>query len=252
MPRRAEPSQGAVPHQNLEQHPDQTRDHTTDQPKDQRKDQPVVRASEPLQRDLLAERADVAAPRLLGALITAGSGERRIAIRLTEVEAYLGPDDPASHAFRRTPRSAVMYGPPGHLYVYFSYGMHWCANLVTGPDESASAVLLRAGAVVAGAELAAQRRPVGTKPWALARGPANLAAVLGVTGADSGADLFAPASPVRLLSGEPAAEIAVGPRVGISKAADLPLRFWIPDEPSVTPYRRSPRAPAAGPQHPRA
>lgn len=206
----------------------------------------------PLERSALADRADVVAPRLLGAVLTAGSGERQISIRLTELEAYLGPDDPASHAFRRTPRSAVMYGPPGHLYVYFSYGMHWCANLVTGAEGSASAVLLRAGRVVAGAERAAERRPARTKEWALARGPANLAAVLGLTGVADGLDLFAPDSPLRLTTGQPPAEVASGPRVGISKAADLPLRFWVPGEPSVTAYRRSPRAPAAAATAPQA
>ncbi len=101
------------------------------------------------------------APDLLGRVLVTERPEGSVAVRLTEVEAYHGPEDPASHAFRgRTSRTAVMFGPAGHLYVYFVYGMHWCANLVTGPDGEASAVLLRAGEVVAGHELAGARRPV--------------------------------------------------------------------------------------------
>ena len=119
-----------------------------------------------------------------GACGPRGSG--RVAVRLTEVEAYAGPNDPGSHAFRgRTPRTEVMFGPPGHLYVYFTYGMHWCANIVCGPDgECASAVLLRAGEVVAGRRprAPARRAAAGRRDVDLARGPARLARALGLRG----------------------------------------------------------------------
>ena len=113
----------------------------------------------PLPRRTLAAAAERVAPRLLGAVLVHDSAEGTVAVRLSEVEAYAGLADPASHAFRgRTPRNAVMFGPPGYAYVYFSYGMHWCANVVCGPLGTASAVLLRAGEVVEGLELARARR----------------------------------------------------------------------------------------------
>jgi DNA-3-methyladenine glycosylase len=178
----------------------------------------------------------------LGARISA----RGVSIELTEVEAYEGRDDPASHAFRGpTPRTAVMFGPPGHLYVYFVYGMHWCANVVCGPDGTAAAVLLRAGRVVAGHRLVRERRgPAAAWP---ARGPANLAACLGLGRTDSGVDLLRRGAVVRLrLPPTPPDRWSVGPRVGVAAAADRPLRFWRPDEPSVSAYRRGGRMPAAG------
>ena len=164
-----------------------------------------------------------------------------VAARITEVEAYGGINDPASHAFTRTPRSEIMYGSPWRLYVYRSYGMHFCANVVTGPTEEASAVLIRAGEVVDGLAVARSRRPA-VKDVALARGPGNLARTLGLTLDDLGTDLLTPHG-VRL--GDPPAEtpeISAGPRVGVSKAADVPWRFWITDDPTVSAYRRSPRA----------
>ncbi|HWU22557.1 MAG TPA: DNA-3-methyladenine glycosylase [Nocardioides sp.] len=167
-----------------------------------------------------------------------------VAVRITEVEAYGGRHDPASHAFTRTPRSEIMYGPPWRLYVYCSYGMHFCANIVTGPTEHGAAVLIRAGAVVSGLDLARERRNHTADPN-LARGPGNLAQALGITLDDLGTPLLEPGSAVRL---GPAVEhgeaIASGPRVGVSKAADVPWRFWLMGEPSVSAYRRSPRAPA--------
>lgn len=168
-------------------------------------------------------------------------------VRLTEVEAYEGTSDPASHAFRgRTRRTAVMFGPPGHLYVYFSYGMHWCANVVCQPDGMAGAVLLRAGSVVSGADLALQRRTTSKAATDLARGPARLTKALGIDGADNARVLGAltgrlslelPTSPVN-------AEVTCGPRVGISAGANEPWRFWLADDPSVSPFRagRSRRA----------
>ena len=118
------------------------------------------------------------APLLLGAVLRAGP----VAVRLTEVEAYAGAGDPGSHAFRgRTPRNAVMFGPAGRAYAYFTYGMHWCLNVVTGPEGEASAVLLRAGEVVDGIDLARERRP-GAADRDLARGPARLTKAIGVAG----------------------------------------------------------------------
>lgn len=164
-----------------------------------------------------------------------------VAVRITEVEAYNGTDDPASHAYTRTPRSEIMYGPPWRLYVYRSYGIHHCANVVTGPSETASAVLIRAGEVVEGLELARERRGA-AQDVALARGPGNLAQALGLTLTDLGTELLDSAG-VRL-GPEPSDRplISAGPRVGVSKAADVAWRFWITGDPTVSAYRRSPRA----------
>lgn len=189
------------------------------------------------------------APRLLGAVVRREDADGVVAVRLTEVEAYAGEDDPGSHAFRgRTPRTAVMFGPPAHLYVYFSYGMHWCANVVTGPDGRASAVLLRAGEVVEGHDLARSRRPAARTDRDLARGPARLAQALGLTGDDDGVDLRS--SSVRLVPrgrAVPRASVRTGPRVGVSGAGGdggaYPWRFWLAGDPTVSAYRASvPRA----------
>lgn len=178
-----------------------------------------------------------AARALLGATLHG----RGVSARVVEVEAYRGPDDPASHAYRgRTARTAVMFGPPGHLYAYFVYGMHTCVNVSTGPDGEAAAVLLRAAEVLIGADVAAARRPTARRPADLARGPANLAAALGLTLADGGTDLLAGGA-VRLELGAASGEVRTGPRVGVSAAADVPWRFWLPG-PAVSAYRRSPRA----------
>jgi DNA-3-methyladenine glycosylase len=166
------------------------------------------------------------APRLLGAVLTHGG----VSVRLTEVEAYAGPADPGSHAYRGpTARNAVMFGPPGHLYVYFVYGMHHCANLVTGPEGSPGAVLLRAGEVVSGLEVARRRR-VGSADRDLARGPARLCRALDLDLSDNG-------TRARLVAGEPAHDISTGPRVGLRAAADRPWRFWITGNPTVSAYR---------------
>ena len=172
--------------------------------------------------------------------VQAGVGGAEVAVRLTEVEAYEGRDDPASHAYRGpTPRTAVMFGPPGHLYCYFTYGMHWCANVVCGPDGQASAVLLRAGEVIRGADIAAARRPAARQARDLARGPARLAACLGLGGAHTGLDLCDRHSEVVLASmpTQPPVVICTGPRVGIRAATERPWRFWLPDEPSVSAFR---------------
>ncbi|GAA3700160.1 DNA-3-methyladenine glycosylase [Microlunatus aurantiacus] len=164
-------------------------------------------------------------------------------MRVTEVEAYAGERDPASHAFRgRTPRNAVMFGPPGHLYVYFTYGMHHCGNVVCGPEGMASGALLRSGEVVDGLEVARRRRGERVRDRDLARGPGRLGQALGLTLADSGADLLG-AGPARLVLGAyPVGAVATGPRVGVSRAADVPWRFWIRDDQYVSSYQRSPRA----------
>ena len=175
---------------------------------------------------------------LLGRLLH-GHG---VTIRITEVEAYGGVADPASHAYTRTARSEIMYGPPWRLYMYRSYGIHHCANVVTGPTEQAAAVLVRAGAVVDGLDLAKERRGDQVPDEQLARGPGNLAAALGLTLDDLGTDLLA-ADGVHLgPEGAPVDDVLSGPRVGVSRAADVPWRFWLADEPSVSAYRRNPRA----------
>ncbi len=161
-------------------------------------------------------------------------------VRLTEVEAYLGEQDPGSHAFRGpTPRTTVMFGPPGHLYTYFTYGMHVCANVVCSPEGVASAVLLRAGEVVDGIEIARMRRTTSRTDTDLARGPARLCVALGITLADGGANLAD--SRVLLTLADPVARVERGPRTGVSgeggSADRYPWRFWIPGEPSVSPYK---------------
>jgi DNA-3-methyladenine glycosylase len=162
-----------------------------------------------------------------------------VRVRLTEVEAYDGATDPASHAYRgQTPRNAVMFGPPGHAYVYFTYGMHFCVNLVCGPASVPTAVLLRAGEVVAGADLAAGRR-LRSSVRNLARGPARLTQALAIDRSLDGSDVTTRTSPLRVLAGRPVDERLVrwGPRVGVSSAADRPWRAWVDGEPSVSPYR---------------
>lgn len=185
------------------------------------------------------------APRLLGAVVRHGD----VAVRLTEVEAYDGGGDPGSHAYRgRTRRNAVMFGPAGHLYCYFTYGMHVCANVTTGVEGIASAVLLRAGEVVDGLEVARARRP-GASDRDLGRGPARLCRALGVALDHDGVDLRS--GPITLeLPPRTAAAPSTGPRVGLRLAADRPWRFWIPGEPSVSPYRRHPKAVTDAGDHP--
>jgi DNA-3-methyladenine glycosylase len=182
---------------------------------------------------LAADPVDVA-PFLLNKVLVRGARSARV----VEVEAYRGELDPASHAYRgRTPRNATMFGPAGLLYVYFSYGMHWCANVVCCEEGVAGAVLLRALEPLTGIEemaaARAARRPAGTAPTVrdLCRGPANLTTALGVTGEDDGDDLLSRSSPVRLLDdGSPppgGPHLARGPRIGITKATDVEWRFWV-------------------------
>lgn len=197
-----------------------------------------------LTRGDLAPVATDLAPALLGAVLVHDAPDGRVAVRLTEVEAYLGQDDPGSHAFRgRTPRTAVMFGPPGHLYVYFTYGMHWCANVVCGQDGEATAVLLRAGEVVDGLDVARTRRPAARSDAELARGPARLATALALGRTQDGADLCAPGGGLRLLAGEPydVARLRTGPRVGVAgdggDGVRFPWRYWLDGDPTVSAYR---------------
>jgi DNA-3-methyladenine glycosylase len=207
----------------------------------------------------VAERGDVwtalrgtdveaSARALLGCTVTAHG----VTVRLTEVEAYSGVgDDPASHAHRGlTRRNAVMFGPAGVLYVYFTYGMHWCMNVVCGPLGRASAVLLRAGAVVDGIEIARSRRltrsgsPIADRD--LARGPARLAMALDVTGVEYGTPLLDGTGPVTLkrpVEVVKETDIRSGPRVGISVGVDKPWRFWLDGERSVSTFRPRPARP---------
>ena len=187
--------------------------------------------------------------RLLGCTVEADTPDGTVAVRLVEVEAYRGADDPASHSFRgRTPRNAVMFGPPGHLYVYFVYGMHFCANVTCLGDGEAGAVLLRAGEVISDATVAFARRPTARRPTELARGPARLAALLGLGREHNGVDVTDPASPVRILAGAPVdpALVRVGPRVGVAAAHQRPWRFWLAGSPAVSPYRPGRGAQAGG------
>jgi DNA-3-methyladenine glycosylase len=204
-----------------------------------------------LPRDFFARPSIEVAPDLLGCVLEHETADGLVAVELTEVEAYAGASDPASHAYRgKTRRNAVMFGPPGHAYVYFTYGMYFCVNLVClgarGPagQEGASAVLLRAGAIVAGEELARARRTRSSAVISsrdLARGPARLCLALGIDRALDGADACVPSSSLRVGTGaEPAArsvKIATGPRVGVSSAAEIPWRFWLEGDPTVSVYR---------------
>ena len=217
-------------------------------------------------REFFARPSAEVAPDLLGCVLEHETADGLVAVELTEVEAYAGRSDPASHAYRgKTPRNAVMFGPPGHAYVYFTYGMHFCVNMVClGENGSASAVLLRAGAIIAGEDLARARRtrgpvsegpvsegPVSEGPVSegrariasrdLARGPARLCQALSIDRSLDGADVCVASSPLRMRAGagNPArsGKIITGPRVGVSSAAEIPWRFWYEGDPTVSVYR---------------
>ena len=197
--------------------------------------------------EVLARDSLQAAPALLGAIVTTTSPEGTVSVRLTEVEAYRGEADPGSHAFRgRTARNASMFEAGGIIYVYFTYGMHHCVNVVTGPEGLSRAVLMRGGEVVAGVELARRRRPAARNDRDLARGPARLCAALGLDRSDDGTALGGPGSRISLALPEPglnpeAARIRTGPRTGVAGPGGdgeaYPWRFWLVDEPTVSPYK---------------
>ncbi|MCM2577473.1 DNA-3-methyladenine glycosylase [Streptomyces meridianus] len=196
----------------------------------------------PLAREFFDRPVLEVAPDLLGRTLVRPTPLGPIELRLTEVEAYAGPADPGSHAYRgRTARNATMFGPPGHAYVYFIYGMWFSLNLVCGAEGEASGVLLRAGEIVRGRELAYERRHAARKDRDLARGPARLATALDIDRTLDGADVCGgPDGPLRLLTGSPAVaeHILSGPRTGVGGAgAHHHWRFWIAGEPTVSPYR---------------
>jgi DNA-3-methyladenine glycosylase (3mg) len=192
-------------------------------------------------REFFDAPATAVAPKLLGALLTHETDEGMVTVRLTEVEAYLGDGtDPGSHAFSgRTKRNAVMFGQPAHLYAYFTYGMHVCGNVACSPPGEASGVLMRGGEVVDGIELARSRRPTAKRDVDLARGPARLALAVGIRLADNGADLLGGA--FRLTPEPEPHAVASGPRTGVSGpggSARFSWRYWIPSDPTVSPYKR--------------
>ena len=213
-----------------------------------------------LPRSFFDRPATEVAPELLGCVLAHSSADGEVAAELVEVEAYMGSADPASHAFRgMTARTEVMFGAPGHAYVYFTYGMHFCVNLVCQPAGVASAVLLRAGRIVAGGELAAARR-LGTVGVAagsaagvadrlrtrqveqLASGPARLCQALGIARAQNGLDVCDPGGELRIcapsgFAGLGEDRIATGPRVGVSSGAEVPWRYWIGGDRAVSAYR---------------
>ena len=194
-------------------------------------------------REFFARRATDVARDLLGARIITLDA----AAVVVEVEAYLGADDPASHAYRGlTPRNRVMFGPPGHLYVYRSYGIHWCANVVTEAEGIAGAVLLRAARVEGGEAVIRQRRGAGVETERLLRGPGNLCQGLGITGADNGLDLSGADSRVRIEPAPVPLRAEAGPRIGISRAQHLALRFAVAGEAAVSGPGMK-RAPRRGP-----
>ena len=201
-----------------------------------------------LPRSFFARDVLEVAPDLLGCTLSHAG----VTVRITETEAYAGEHgDPGSHAFRGwTPRTAPMFGIAGRTYVYFTYGMHWMLCLVTGHDGGAQAVLIRAGEVVAGQDVAATRRPgVREREWC--RGPARLATTLALDGSATGRDFCVPhrpaaGEPIDLVVRPPASppdtgRIRTGPRVGVSgpggDGAAYPWRFWLDGEASVSHYR---------------
>ncbi|MGW1819768.1 DNA-3-methyladenine glycosylase [Streptomyces sp. NPDC002125] len=196
----------------------------------------------PLTRDFFDRPVLEVAPDLLGRVLVRTTDAGPMELRLTEVEAYAGEIDPGSHAFRgRTARNSVMFGPPGHSYVYFTYGMWHCLNLVCGPEGRASGVLLRAGEIGVGAEQARTRRFSARNDRELAKGPARLATALDVDRALNGVDVVAgPQGPLSVLTGTPPPrdQVRSGPRTGVGgDGSHQPWRFWIDGDPTVSPYR---------------
>jgi DNA-3-methyladenine glycosylase len=216
---------------------------------------------EVIARSFFGREVLAVAPQLLGCVLAHGTREGLVAVKVTEVEAYRGESDPASHAFRgKTARNAVMFGEPGHAYVYFTYGMHFCVNLVCQPPGEAGAVLLRAGRVVEGAALAGARRLAGARNGSrvpagrdLARGPARLCQALGIGREQNGADVCDPGGALRVLApagfaGLAASAVSSGPRVGVRLGAESGWRFWVDGDPTVSAYRpHMPKRRQAGP-----
>jgi DNA-3-methyladenine glycosylase len=197
----------------------------------------LERPSAALERTWFDRPAEAVARDLLGARLVHDAADGMVAGTIVEVEAYAGPEDLAAHSARgRTPRNDVMFGPPGHLYVYFIYGIHHCMNVVCGPETKPEAVLVRGVAVDQGIELARRRRGTAVPARRLASGPGNVARAFGVDRALNGIDLLD--GPMRIV---PHARrdlvIATGPRIGVEYAGEWaarPLRFWIRDDPHVS------------------
>ena len=190
----------------------------------------------------------VVAPQLLGATVLVND----VSVRITEVEAYLGAADPASHAFKgETPRNATMFRAAGSVYVYFTYGMHYCMNIVCWPEGRAGGCLLRAGEVIDGEDLARERRPGVVRSRDLARGPANLTRCLAMSREWNGASLCVDGELLSDKDGkgiivvdtpESVTPVQTGPRVGVSGIGGdgqlYPWRFWIPGDPTVSAYKK--------------
>lgn len=196
-------------------------------------------------REILSMHATQVAPLVLGASLVSVVDGAEVRLRITEVEAYGGVgEDPGSHAYRRqTARNATMFGSAGRAYVYFTYGMHWCFNIVTEVEGVAGAVLVRAGEVAQGLGTARARRGPSVPERELARGPARLTVALGITGAQDGVDLLSPDSPLRLEGlRQEAIPHRMGPRTGVGgEGALTPWRFHLADEPTVSRYRPAAR-----------
>ncbi len=191
-----------------------------------------------LGRSFYERDSRLVAPDLLNkVLVRALSTGPTLAGRIVEVEAYAGAEDPGSHAFRgRTPRTATMFGPAGGLYVYFTYGMHWCANAVCGPEGEAAAVLIRALAPIDGLDEMRRRRPAARRERDLCSGPAKLCQALGIDGSLDGADLTGDGGPLRVVDDgvEPPVDPARTPRIGLRAGADLPWRWAVRGEPNLS------------------
>ena len=197
-----------------------------------------------LPRSFYLDSPDIVARNLLGKLITRNLNGERLTGRITEIEAYLGLSDPASHSFiGKTARNAVLFGPPGFSYVYFIYGMHYCLNFSCQPEGEPGGVLIRALQPVAGLDTMARLRGLASpvKPKLLCSGPGRLCEALGITLAENGLDVTRAKSPLRVLDdGFRPTSITATPRIGISKAVDLPLRFLMTaQDPGAPSSRRS-------------
>jgi DNA-3-methyladenine glycosylase len=195
-----------------------------------------------LPRAFYMRHSVLVAPSLLNKVLVGADGR---AARIVEVEAYAGREDPAAHSFRgQTPRNAATFGPPGHLYVYFSYGMHWCGNVVCGPEPGTGmAVLIRAAEPILGLDAMRHARPRALRDRDLASGPGKLCQAMGIDRSHDGTDLVLPQATFAIMTDgtPPPAHPVVGPRIGISKAVDLPWRWHVAGNPHVSVRPRAPR-----------
>lgn len=202
-------------------------------------------APAPVPRARLEARSPLVAPRLLGCLLASDVAGTQVVGRIVEVEAYR-QSDAASHSHRgRTAANATMFGPPGHAYVYFTYGMHHCVNVTCEPAGVGAAVLVRSLVVLAGVDVAVDRRGGRSGPRELASGPGRLTQAMGIGADHDGVDLLAPDAPLRLLTdgwSPPAGTVRRGPRTGVRREADRAWRWWVDGVRAVSPHRRHPRA----------